>query len=55
MVDNFCHDLGLLVRPLINVCIMSPPLIITREQIDDLVGALRQALDLTQAALRKAG
>lgn len=55
MVDNFCHDLGLLVRPLINVCIMSPPLIITREQVDDLVGALRQALDLTQAALQKAG
>ena len=54
MVDEFCHDLGLLVRPLINVCIMSPPLIITRDQIDDLVAALRQALDLTQAALAKA-
>jgi len=51
MVDEFCHDLGLLVRPLINVCIMSPPLIISREQIDDLVAALRQALDLTQAAV----
>jgi putrescine---pyruvate transaminase len=54
MVDEFCHDLGLLVRPLINVCIMSPPLIITRDQIDDLVAALRQALDMTQAALAKA-
>ena len=55
MVDNFCHDLGLLVRPLINVCIMSPPLIITRSQVDDLVDALRQALDLTQNALQEAG
>ncbi|MEP5566355.1 MAG: aminotransferase [Halioglobus sp.] len=53
MVDNFCHDLGLLVRPLINVCIMSPPLIITRDQVDDLVAALHQALDLTQNALQE--
>jgi adenosylmethionine-8-amino-7-oxononanoate aminotransferase len=51
MVDNYCHDLGLLVRPLINVCIMSPPLIITREQIDDLVSALRKALEMAQAEL----
>ena len=51
MVDNFCHDLGLLVRPLINVCIMSPPLIITHEQVDDMVVALRKALDMTQAEL----
>ena len=51
MVDNFCHDLGLLVRPLINVCIMSPPLIITRAQVDDMVVALRKALDMTQAEL----
>ena len=51
MVDNFCHDLGLLVRPLINVCIMSPPLIITREQVDDMVVALRKALDMTLAEL----
>ena len=54
MVDNFCHDLGLLVRPLINICIMSPPLIITRDQVDDLVAALRQALNLMQLALDEA-
>lgn len=52
IVDNYCHQFGLLVRPLINVCIMSPPLIITREQIDDMVGALRQALLLAQADLQ---
>jgi adenosylmethionine-8-amino-7-oxononanoate aminotransferase len=48
LVDNYCHQFGLLVRPLINVCIMSPPLIITREQIDDMVSALRKALLLAQ-------
>ncbi len=51
LVDSYCHDFGLLVRPLINVCIMSPPLIITRSQIDDLVFALRSALELAQAEL----
>lgn len=51
LVDKYCHQFGLLVRPLINVCIMSPPLIITREQIDDMVSALRQALLLAQADL----
>ena len=29
-IDPHCHELGLLVRPLINMCVMSPPLIITR-------------------------
>lgn len=51
LVDSYCHEFGLLVRPLINVCIMSPPLIITRDQIDDLVGALRKALEKAQAQL----
>ena len=60
LVDGYCHQFGLLVRPLINVCIMSPPLIITREQIDDLVAALRQALerassDLDSGKVRIAG
>ena len=54
LVDNYCHDLGLLVRPLINVCIMSPPLIITREQIDELVAILRQALIMAERDLRAA-
>ncbi len=51
LVDSYCHDFGLLVRPLINICIMSPPLIITRDQIDDLVLALRKALERAQAEL----
>ena len=37
-IDAHCHELGLLVRPLIHMCVMSPPLIITREQIGDMVG-----------------
>ena len=54
LVDSYCHQFGLLVRPLINVCILSPPLIITREQVDDMVSALRRALLLAQADLQVA-
>ena len=52
LVDSYCHEYGLLVRPLINVCIMSPPLIITHEQVDELVAALRKALPRAQAELQ---
>ena len=36
-IDHHCQRLGLLVRPIINKCVMSPPLIITKTQIDELV------------------
>jgi adenosylmethionine-8-amino-7-oxononanoate aminotransferase len=51
LVDGYCREFGLLVRPLINVCILSPPLIISREQIDDLVLALRRGLEKAQSDL----
>jgi adenosylmethionine-8-amino-7-oxononanoate aminotransferase len=54
-IDQHCHELGLLVRPLINMCVMSPPLIITREQVDDLVGILREGISRTMEDLRREG
>jgi adenosylmethionine-8-amino-7-oxononanoate aminotransferase len=54
-IDQHCHELGLLVRPLINMCVMSPPLIITREQIDDMVGILREGISRTMDDLRREG
>ncbi len=54
-IDAHCHELGLLVRPLINMCVMSPPLTITREQIDDMVGILREGISRTMDDLRKEG
>lgn len=53
MVDNYCQQFGLLVRPIINLCILSPPLIISRKQIDELVLALRKGIELTLAELRE--
>ncbi|MDG1163746.1 MAG: aminotransferase [Porticoccaceae bacterium] len=55
MVDRHCQRLGLLVRPFINICIISPPLIITRAQVDELVTVLREGLKLTLADLREQG
>ena len=52
LVDEYCHDLGLLVRPLINMCILSPPLVISKDQIDDLVAALGKALDKAHEKLK---
>ncbi len=51
-IDQHCQRLGLIVRPVYNMCVMSPPLIITREQIDDLVAILRQGIE---AAMEETG
>jgi adenosylmethionine-8-amino-7-oxononanoate aminotransferase len=54
-IDAHCHELGLLVRPLINMCVMSPPLTITRSQIDDMVGILREGISRTMDDLQREG
>jgi putrescine aminotransferase len=45
-IDKHCQALGLMVRPIINMCVMSPPLTITREQIDEMVSILRRGIEL---------
>lgn len=54
-IDRRCQELGLLVRPLINMCVLSPALTITREQIDDLVSIFRRGIELTMDDLIKEG
>ena len=39
-----CEELGLIVRPLVNMCVFSPPLIITEAQIDEMFDILEQAI-----------
>ncbi|MDX2483303.1 MAG: aminotransferase class III-fold pyridoxal phosphate-dependent enzyme [Pseudodonghicola sp.] len=43
-VDAICQDLGLLVRPIYNACVMSPPLTITKPEIDKMVSILRAGI-----------
>jgi adenosylmethionine-8-amino-7-oxononanoate aminotransferase len=51
LVDYHCHQQGLMVRPLINMCVMSPPLVISREQVDELVDAMRKGIQAAQQEL----
>lgn len=54
-IDRHCQSLGLLVRPLINMCVMSPPLIIDARQIDEMVSILREGISRTMDDLRREG
>ncbi|MDH3694677.1 MAG: aminotransferase [Gammaproteobacteria bacterium] len=54
-VDKHCQELGLIVRPIINMCVMSPPLIITKAQIDDMVGILRAGIERAMDDVRREG
>lgn len=51
-IDRHCQALGLLVRPLINMCIMSPPLVITRAQIDAMFTILREGINAAADEMR---
>ena len=54
-IDRHCQELGLLVRPLISMCVMSPPLTISVAQIDDMAAILRQGIELTMDDLTREG
>jgi adenosylmethionine-8-amino-7-oxononanoate aminotransferase len=54
-IDRHCQALGLIVRPLGNMCVMSPPLIITKAQIDELATILRKGIELAMEELRSEG
>ncbi len=54
-IDAHCQENGLLLRPLDNQCVLSPPLIITRSQIDELAEALEKGIRLTMDDLAREG
>ncbi|MDZ7749892.1 MAG: aminotransferase class III-fold pyridoxal phosphate-dependent enzyme [Halofilum sp. (in: g-proteobacteria)] len=54
-IDAHCQARGLLVRPFVNMCVMSPPLPITRAQVDELVDTLRIGIECTEDDLRAEG
>jgi adenosylmethionine-8-amino-7-oxononanoate aminotransferase len=54
-IDFHCQENGLLVRPLINMCVMSPPLTISRSQIDMMTNALRKGIEATADDLVREG
>ncbi len=52
MMRDLCIANGLMVRAIRDSIVMCPPLIITTEQIDELVGKIRLALDAAEPKLR---
>jgi len=54
-IDEHCQRLGLLVRPLYHMCVLSPPIVITRSQIDDMVKILRRSIELATKDLKQEG
>jgi len=55
MVSNEADELGLIVRPIDNLNVMSPPLVITGDEIDLIVSRLREAIIRVQAELSDRG
>ncbi|MEM7068114.1 MAG: aminotransferase [Pseudomonadota bacterium] len=47
LIDEHCQEMGLIVRPIINMCVFSPPLIITRDQIDEMFDILEEGIRRT--------
>lgn len=45
LLDEACEEMGLLVRPLINMAVFSPSLIITKPEIDEMFDILEKALE----------
>ena len=55
VVRDRCIDNGLMVRAIRDTIVMSPPLIITHQQIDDLVDIIRKSLDEAMPTLQAIG
>ena len=54
-ISNHCEARGLIVRPIGPLNVMSPPLIMTAAQIDELVAILRESIILTADELAREG
>jgi putrescine aminotransferase len=52
---DFCFENGLIMRAVRDTMIISPPLVISREQIDELAEKAWRCLDLTYARCREEG
>ncbi len=48
-IDRICQSEGLLLRPVYNTCVMSPPLTITEQQIKELVRILKLGIEQASA------
>jgi adenosylmethionine-8-amino-7-oxononanoate aminotransferase len=54
-ISDHCEKRGLIVRPLGHLNVISPPLILTRDEIDELVEILRASIEATADDLVREG
>tara|TARA_B100000579_G_scaffold87489_1_gene68709 strand:+ start:4281 stop:5657 length:1377 start_codon:yes stop_codon:yes gene_type:complete len=54
-IDEESIKLGLIIRPIYHICVLSPALIITKEQIDDMIDRLYKAIINAKNNLKKEG
>ena len=43
-IANACDEMGLMVRPIVHLNVMSPPLIMTRDDVDFIVETLGKGI-----------
>ena len=55
LIDKNCQSMGLIVRPLWNMCVFSPPLVINKNQIDDMFNILEKGILKTTEDLIREG
>lgn len=54
-IDRECYEAGLIVRPISNMCVLSPALIITHDEIDEMMDILRRSILKVENELRSEG
>ncbi|MCZ6642234.1 MAG: aspartate aminotransferase family protein, partial [Gammaproteobacteria bacterium] len=43
-LDTKCQEYGLILRPYMHLCVFSPPIIITKAQVDEMVGIMSKSI-----------
>ncbi len=54
-IAELCQERGVLVRPLAHLNVLSPPLVMTREQVDTVVSTLRESIEIAMDQLTREG
>lgn len=52
-IDRHCHELGLMLRPIVNQCVFSPPLVMTKPDIDRMIDVMREGIVRTMHDIQR--
>ncbi len=53
LIDHHCQENGLILRPIINMCVFSPPLIITEGELSQMFDILEKGIRLATEDLKQ--